>query len=246
MKPIFKTQYTVEGVHLDCYGRLKPSMILYFAQEVAGRHCVDLSVDWDTLAKKHLFWAVIRHRVQITRLPVAGETITVETWPMPTTRVAYPRSMVAYDEAGCELFRSISLWVLMDTDTRAMILPGKSGIAVTGTTRGTELAVPGSLVPKALANSATRQVGYTDLDRNGHMNNARYLDWIDDLLPSAFHAKHPAKEFTVCYLSEAVEGEKMRLNFELLEGPELRVDACREADSGEGKQERVFAAQMRF
>ena len=246
MKPVFKTQYTVEGVHLDCYGRLKPSAILYFAQEVAGKHCVDLAVDWDTLAKKHLFWAVIRHRVQIARLPVAGETITVETWPMPTTRVAYPRSMVAYDENGCELFRSISLWVLMDTDTRAMILPGKSGIAVAGTTRGTELAVPGSLVPKTLANAVTRQVGYTDLDRNGHMNNTRYLDWIDDLLPSAFHARHPVKEFTLCYLSEAVEGEEMQLRFELLDGPQLRVDGCRQGVLQEGKQERIFAAQVQF
>lgn len=246
MEPIFKTQYKIEDIHLDCYGRLKPSVILYFAQEVAGKHCVDLSLDWHTLAKKKLFWAVIRNRVQITRLPVAGETVTVETWPMPTTRVAYPRSMVAYDQDGCELFRSISLWVLMDMDTRAMILPGKSGIEVCGTTRGTELAVPGSLIPKALGNVVTRQVCYTELDRNGHMNNTRYLDWIDDLLPSPFHAKNPMKEFTVCYLSEALEGQQIQLSWELSEGPALRVEACRVAGSDGESKERVFAAQVHF
>lgn len=62
--------------------------------------------------------------MQITRLPKSGETIRVETWAMPTTRVAYPRSVVAYDEKGQELFRSITLWVLMNMDTRAMIQPG--------------------------------------------------------------------------------------------------------------------------
>ena len=72
-------------------------------------------------------WAVTRHRVQITRLPKSGETIRVETWAMPTTRVAYPRSVVAYDEKGQELFRSITLWVLMNMDTRAMIQPGQTG-----------------------------------------------------------------------------------------------------------------------
>lgn len=246
MEPIFRTRYTIEDIHLDCYGRVKPSVILYFAQEVAGKHCVDLSLDWQTLAEKHLFWAVIRHRVRITRLPVAGETITVETWPMPTTRVAYPRSMVAYDENGCELFRSVSLWVLMDTDTRAMILPGKSGIAVSGTTRGTELAAPGSLVPRALGNTLTRQVGYTELDRNGHMNNTRYLDWIDDLLPSVFHAQHTPREITLCYLSEAKEGQQMELSWELSDGPELRVEANRTAGPQGEKRERVFAAQVCF
>ena len=50
-----------------------------------------------------------RHRVEITRLPTIGETIRVETWPMPPTKVAFPRSIIAYDEAGKEIFRSISL-----------------------------------------------------------------------------------------------------------------------------------------
>lgn len=246
MEPIYRQTFSVSDIEVDRYGRLKPSAVLYYAQEIAGQHCNALTLDYDTLAKKRLFWAVIRHRVQITRLPMRGETITVETWPMPTTRVAYPRSTVAYDEQGRELFRSISLWVLMDLDTRSMILPGKSGIMVQGTLRGTELAAPNSLVPKPLGNSRTRTVCFTDLDRNGHMNNARYMDWIDDLLPSAFHLVHPVKEFTVCYLSEAREGQELALSWELLDGPCLRVDAHREKAEEPGKQERVFAASVLF
>ena len=203
MEPIYRQTFTLSNMHVDCFGRAKPSVLLYFAQEVAGQHCTALSVD---LKGKALFWAVIRHRVQVTRLPVLGETITVETWPMPTTRVAYPRSVVAYDERGNEVFRAISLWVLMDTQTRAMILPGKSGIAVPGTVRGTELAVPNSLVPHTHCSRSFRTVGYTELDINGHVNNTRYMDWVDDLLPSAYHQNHCIREFTVCYLSEAREG----------------------------------------
>ena len=205
MEPIYRQTFTINDSAVDRYGRLKPSMILFYAQEVAGQHCNQLSVDYDTLAQKRMFWAVIRHKVQVTRLPQRNETITVETWPMPTTRSAFPRSVVAYDENGNECFRSISLWVLMDLDTRNMILPGKSGISVSGTLRGTELTTPASLHPAILENASSRKVCFTDLDRNGHMNNTRYLDWIADLLPSAFHEAHPVREFTVCYLSEAIE-----------------------------------------
>lgn len=246
MEPLFRKDYKISAIHLDCFGRVKPSVLLYFAQETAGAHCTELSLDWETLATRNLFWAVIRHRVQITRLPAAGETITVETWPMPTTRVAYPRSTVAYDQNGQEVFRCISLWVLMDTASRAMILPGKSGVEVSGTLRGTELAVPGSILPAKLPNCACRQVGYTELDRNGHMNNTRYLDWIDDLLPSAFHAGHPVREFTICYLSEAREGQQIALDWELSDGPCLQVDAHRKNPDAPGKQTRVFAAQIHF
>ena len=99
MEPIFRQNYTVTDNEVDCFGLLKPSMILFYAQDVAGQHCIELGTDYDTMAAKRLFWAVIRHRVQINRMPCRGQRITVETWPMPTTRVAYPRALAALDAA---------------------------------------------------------------------------------------------------------------------------------------------------
>ena len=243
MEPIFEKDFEVTDLCVDRYGRLKPSAILYFAQEVAGMHCNLLAVDYDTLAQRRLFWAVTRHKVQITRMPHRGETIHIETWPMPTTRVAYPRSMVAYDAQGNECFRSISIWVLMDLDTRNMILPGKSGISVVGTLRGNELAAPTGVVAKILGSRRERSVCFTDLDRNGHMNNTKYLDWIDDLLPSPFHEKHSVKEFTVCYLSEAREGQVLDMQWDFLEDGCLQVDAHRNNNE---KDERIFSARIVF
>ena len=246
MEPIFRQTYHITAIHVDRFGRVKPSVLLYFAQEAAGEHCNLLDADWDTMAKKHLFWAVIRQRMQITRLPTLGQTITVETWPMPTTRSAFPRSTVAYDPEGNELFRAVSLWVLMDTQSRSMVLPAKSGLDLPGTLRGNELASPASIAPALLENSATFHVGYTLLDRNGHMNNTRYLDWVDDLLPSEFHQSHPVREFTLCYLQEAREGQQITLDYQLSDGPCLTVNAHRERTDVPGKQERVFAAQVLF
>ena len=243
MQPIYQKEFTIEDSHVDCYGRLKPSTILYFAQEIAGLHCVQLAVDYETLEKKRLFWAVTRHKVQITRMPTRGETIRIETWPMPTTRVAYPRSMVAYDAQGNECFRSISLWVLMDLDTRNMILPGKSGISVDGTLRGLELASPLGLAAKPLGSRRSRTVCFTDLDRNGHMNNTKYLDWTADLLPSPFHAGSILKEMTVCYFTEAREGQELDLHWDFPEKGTLLVDAYRQ---DEDKNERIFSARMLF
>lgn len=243
MEPIYQQDFQITDAYVDRFGRLKPSAILYFAQEVAEDHFALLSMDYESLSRRGLFWAVTRHRVQIARLPLRGEKIRIETWPLPTTRVAYPRSMVAYDEKGYELFRSISVWVLMDRDTRNMILPGKSGIAVPGTLRGLELATPTGLVARDMADSRNRTVCFTDLDRNGHMNNTKYLDWVSDLLPSAFHQGHPVKEFTVCYLSESREGQELSLHWGFQEENCLQVDAYRAA--GE-KQERVFSTRILF
>lgn len=242
---IYTQTFTLEDIHLDCFGRVKPSVILYFAQEVAGGHCNRLGLDWEKLAGKGLFWAAIRHKVQITRLPERGQTITVKTWPMPTTRVAYPRAMAAYDENGQELFRSVSLWVLMDMNTRAMILPGKSGVEVPGVLLGNELDAPASLNPKELTQQLTRRVCYTETDRNGHMNNTRYMDWAADLLSSGFHKENPIREFTICYLSEAREGENTTLLWKLEDGV-LWVDGHREKTDVPGSRERIFTVKAQF
>lgn len=239
MEPIYKQKFTLSHIHVDRFGRATPATLLYLVQEAAGSHCALLEVDHDTLSAQNLFWAVTRNRVQITRLPRLGETVCIETWPMPTTRVAYPRSVVAYDENHSELFRSISLWVLMDAQTRGMVLPGKSGITVNGTLTGTELTAPHAIATRPMDHSVTRTVGYTLLDRNGHMNNTRYMDWAYDLLPSAFHKSHPVQEFTVCYLNEAREGDAIQLSYDLSDGPLFTVDAQRDGN-------RIFSAQMQF
>lgn len=241
---VYRRSFTLEDIHLDRFRRLKPSVLLYFVQEVSGQHAAVLGTDWETLAQKNLFWAIIRHRIDITRVPVAGETIHLETWPMPTTRTAYPRATVAYDDQGKELFRTVALWVLMDLNTRAMILPGKSGVTVPGILRGSELDTPISLPPAPLANTTERRVGFSELDRNGHMNNTKYLDWVNDLLPSAFHETQIPTQINLCYLAEAREGQLISLAWETGTEGQLRVDATHTDEAG--KSHRIFSAGVTF
>lgn len=246
MEPIYREQFKLYGNDCDCFGRVKPSAILGILQEVAGAQCADLAMSWEEMAAKNLFWAITRQYVQITRLPRAYETITIETWPMPASRVAYPRSTIAYDAKGNELFRSMALWVLMDLHSRALILPGRSGILVPGHVRGLELPAPKSLTPKNLTAVTERKVRFGQLDRNGHMNNTKYLEWVMDLLPGSFHAEHTLREFTVCYLSESREGDRVSLHYELSAEGVLQVDAARPDPQDETKTHRVFAVKAVF
>ncbi|MBQ6840312.1 MAG: hypothetical protein IJO45_06435 [Oscillospiraceae bacterium] len=241
---VYRQSFTIEDIHLDRFRRLKPSVLLYFVQEISGQHAALLGTSWEALAEKNLFWAIIRHRIQITRMPTAGETLHLQTWPMPTTRTAYPRATVAYDDQGQEVFRTVALWVLMDLKTRSMVLPGKSGVAVPGILRGDELETPASLTPALLKHNTMRRVGFSELDRNGHMNNTRYLDWVSDLLPSSFHAEQTPAQINLCYLAEAKEDQQLRLSWEMTPEGTLRVDA--ERTNEDGQVHRIFSAGVTF
>ena len=74
MESIYQKEFTVDTLVTDCFGRLKPSAVLYYVQEMAGQHFDRMALN-PTPEHKGLMWVIIRHRVQITRLPVKGQTI---------------------------------------------------------------------------------------------------------------------------------------------------------------------------
>ena len=245
MQPIEVT-FTVEEARTGKDGLCKLSSLLYYCQEAAGDHCKLLGLDWDSLAKKDLFWALIRTRVEITRLPKAGQTITVKTWPMVTTRVAFPRAFEALDQQGQLLFRCTSLWVLMNKESRQMLLPGKSGVNLDGVILGTEPASPGSLLPIHAEASAERQVSAEDLDRNGHMNNTRYMDWVWEHLATQFPGISHPKAFVACYLSEALPAQNLQISHRCEENGSIITELTRQHFEGDPKPERIFAAKVDF
>ena len=242
METIYTQELTLNDLHVDCFGRLKPAVMLWMIQEVSGAHAARLGASWEALAQKDLFWAVIRHKVEISRMPQAGQTITLRTWPMPTTRVAYPRATEALDENGNLLFRSQAIWVLMDRNTRAMVLPGKSGVDVPGTVHGCEAPTPGSIPGRTLENYVNRTVGYGVLDRNGHMNNTRWLDWTDDLLRADFHNGKQIRQLDICYFAEATEGQNLALSWQLTEENLLQFEAL----STDEKPHRILALNAQY
>lgn len=242
MEAIYTQTFTLSDLHVDCFGRMKPAVMLWMIQEISGVHAARLGASWEDLAEKNLFWAVIRHKVEISRLPEAGQTITLRTWPMPTTRVAYPRATEARDENGNLLFRSHAIWVLMDRTSRAMVLPIKSGVDVPGTLQGCEAPAPGSIPVRTLANCAERTVGYGVLDRNGHMNNTRWLDWTDDLLRADFHREKVLQKLDICYLAEAREGQQLDLLWQLSDENQLQLEAL---SAGE-ERHRILALNAQY
>ena len=69
------------------------------------------------------------------------------------------------------------------------------------------------------------------------------MDWVMDLLPSAFHGDRPIREFTLCYLAEATEGQQLDLHWQLDPEGLLHTEGYR--SEGE-KTARIFAAQALF
>ena len=236
---IYELKLPVKPEDLDHCGKLNMSALLYYAQEAAGAHATVLGTGWDELQKKNLFWAVIRTRAEVLKQP-AGKEITLKTWPMPTSRTAYPRCVMGYDADGTLLFKVLSLWVLMDVNTRAMVLPAKSGVEVLGTIEGGEPEMPKGIPVTEQENRIYKTVERQQLDRNGHMNNTRYMDWVMELMP-----EKEVESMELCYFNEGRLDDNMELAYTLNDGT-LSLNIHRLRTDGTDSKDRIFAASVRY
>ncbi len=236
---VYSRKYTIEEKACREKGRLALSGLLQAAQEISQEHCEKLGFSREIMEQKGLFWVVLRHKISIVHLPKAGQTVTLETWPMPTTRVAYPRVVQALDAEGNVLFQVLSIWATVDAVKRTIVLPEKGKIAIAGLIRGNEPEMPGKWMPRNHENTHIWQVKAEETDQNGHVNNSKYLDQVEKLTGLLV-----PKEVTVCYLSEVLPEEKITLCWGLSAEGVFTLDGYRIGTDVHSSRERVFAVRV--
>nr|MBR4280808.1 hypothetical protein [Clostridia bacterium] len=212
MLKIYSQDFRIASYQTDLTARMKPSAILEIMQEMAGAHAELLNVGRNRLLPMNLCWVLTRVEVRMDRYPVSGESITVETFPMPNRRVFFPRYFIFRDAKGQQIGCAGSLWVVLDITNRKMgnpaqiaaFMPDNSDLIAPLGTPATVEELPGDAV------TAERQPVYTDLDVNGHVNNTRYLDWCCNALGIDAMCSGIMKTFVVNYNQEILPGQEVR------------------------------------
>ena len=67
--------------------------------------------------------------------------------------------------------------------------------------------------PAVYRNQMQRTVSTEEIDYNGHLNNSKYLDWVEELLDSNFYTEKTPKTIWVQYVKELREGETAKLRY---------------------------------
>ena len=212
MRKTYTQEFRIASFQTDLTARMKPSAILEIMQEMAGAHAELLDVGRSRLSPMNLAWVLTRVEVRMERYPLSGETITVETFPMPNRRVFFPRYFIFRDSEGRQIGCAGTMWVVLDVTTRKMV----SGAEITAfMPDNNDLTAPMGMpatVEEVAADGqeALRLPVYTDLDVNGHVNNTRYLDWCCNALGIDVMRSHEMRRFAVNYNQEILPGQEVR------------------------------------
>ena len=198
----------------DLGGLWRPSAILTAMQETAGMHSHILGCGRETLVQKGVVWVLTRCEVQMEKEARMGSRLSIETFPMPLRRWFFPRYFVFRDDAGAQVGAAGTLWVLFDLEKRCMVAPGDVAGAIPDNSDLTPpLGVPGP-VPRLTTGGtleSARTPVYSELDVNGHVNNARYADWLCDALGLEVMREYRVKTMRLSYAAEIRPGQAMEL-----------------------------------
>ena len=169
----------------DHYDRIRPYTVLDLFQEVAGTHAEILNIGFKTLYDQDIIWVLARNKfIAEKKIPVSS-TIVVKTWPHPNGRFDFVRDYEIYDEEGNLCIRGTSKWCLLNYKTMRIVPTTYAKI------EGEfypHIAIPGPVDKISYERDetfkmvSTHVVQVSDLDHNGHMNNARYAELLLNVL----------------------------------------------------------------
>jgi len=201
---------------IDRSDRLTLDAVFQFFQEAAICHAENLGVGREDMARTKQAWILSRMSVLVKRRPQYFETIKIRTWPRGWEKLFALRNYEIRDNNDTAVVSSRSAWLVVDMEKRRPLRPqtAMEGIPLN---EGLESLAPEDNGAAALAERgdlqkvAERKALYTDIDYNGHVNNVRYVQWIEDAIDIQLLEKADKMRLDINYLNEILLGEVVDL-----------------------------------
>jgi len=179
-------EYRVRFDEADADGRLRPSGLLRYAQDMAWRHTEEAGFGRDWYDERDMNWLVRNVKVSIEKPITYGDVLSVSTqiigwrhiWARRQSEVRRTGSS-AGDAIGDVVATVDTDWVLLTAAGRPAKVP--DDIAKYFST-GQPFARDRIMLPEPTGEVTTlsTRVRPLDVDPMRHVNNAAYLDMVDD------------------------------------------------------------------
>lgn len=206
----YTERHTISCYDTDASWRLKPTSFMNLAQEAAGCHAVYLGFGYDDLIKTNTAWILSRVHVEFIDTPKWRENITLQTWHKGLNRLFFLRDFILTDDEGKIRVKATTSWLVLNLETRKLVRDPK--LLEEGTVcMENVIESPADKVqmPKDVEAELVRKhvVSYSDIDTNGHTNNAMYMQWAMNSVGYDVTSSMPVREFTINFNHETKAGD---------------------------------------
>jgi acyl-ACP thioesterase len=227
--------FDIRNTDTDFRDRLQVSSLLSMMQESAYFNAESMGIGARALDDLELTWMLTRISIRLDSLPVWGEPVWIRTWSRGVRRLLFDRDFLfhAGSPEAKPFGRATSEWLIVQRTTHRPQRP-EQVLATLGMTVAEPAPPPilGEPSPK-LASSwtgssrpaplITKFADFSEIDRNRHVNNTRYVAWCLDAAckhqtSSLQQMSDPAWPgldligLDIHYLAEILPGERVDLH----------------------------------
>ncbi len=213
----------VKNYQTDYAKRWKPASFFQAMQEASTHHAAQMGFPLETLMARKTVWILSRVKILFHAFPQVDEKVIFRTWPKGIAqRLFFMRDFEIEGESGQHFATATTAWVLVNPEVRRLLppsamtgdLPDNDGLAAM-----TE--IPDKLNPRVeMPEKLVVTPGYSDIDMMGHVNNARYIDWVCNCFSMQEWRQNSLRWLQINYINEAVAEEALSIRAETQEGDE--------------------------
>ena len=213
----YSVKYRLTSLDIAPSGAVRPGALLRYFQEAVNLQMRDNPPSSEDLFENGQAFILISTGMKIyTDLSLYDE-IEVVTWANTSQGVKFVRSAQIFRD-GVLAVDIVTVWALRDIKENKFIRVKDAVLGIGTLDELPEIGVPEKLklTECEMEKLGEKTVFYSDIDRNDHMNNTRYIDMICDFLPDVQNKK--TVSFTVNYVTESKLGEKLDIYHKNIDG----------------------------
>lgn len=181
------------------------SRLLFLVQETSERHLRYFNIGYESLWEAGIAFLTAKTWVKIERMPLLHETVRIETRPCGVKGAQFIRAFDLF--VGEELCAQVvQTSVAVDPVSHKIHHPRVfENVAFDASCGGEAPMFPQRIKTGELPVLGTREIRYSDLDYNGHLSNALYVDFLTDFVPDC----PKITEFQINYVNECRLGDQI-------------------------------------
>ena len=181
----YKTTLKITSYDVGMDDCLKLSSLLRYQQEAGEQHLQSAGLGWKAMIEMGMVFVTSRWRTAIHRLPRMEETVTLTNWQRDRKGPRFTRCYEWRDAEGHLLVEGAMQFALVSVAEHRLLRGDAfmSRAPLPDTNRTVGCGDPGRIPVADIAPAGTYTVRWSDMDRNGHMNNSHYADLALDFAP---------------------------------------------------------------
>ncbi len=209
-------KFNFETMVYFCEANDSKQLSLYDLLKIASDGAVEdfnqRGMSRDALTENGYAILVSRQSFRFHRMPRENEAIVLKTWEEKPEVLQFVRAYEIESMSGEKLVSGLSAWLLVNPEAHK-IIPIKNFTMRTAPDFQTEhdCIKYGKIPhPENMTLLDERIIKYSDIDGNGHTNNARYGAFVADAIPAELrHVQFT--DFRLNYAKEAKLGQKLEV-----------------------------------